>query len=571
MIKTVPAILTVAFTALLCGGAAGSEYVTVSASLEPPVVAPGAAFRLVVKAVVAEGFHVGSADKEALSPAELSVSAPGGIAFSKPVFPRGKWVRLTFADGTIPVYEGEFAVVVPGRAARNAKPGSYEITAVLSTQACKDDQCFPPEENRITAALKVSGQGSAAIDGDTSAPRSEEQAAAESLAGSGLLKRLALIYLGGLLLAFTPCVYPMIPVTVGYFSSQGEKSRSRAAYLALAYVFGIAITYAVLGTVAATTGGAIGNAVQSPAVLIGIAVVLTALALSMFGLYELRAPGFLQDKAFGRSGAAGALVMGLIFGMVAVPCAGPFTLGLAVYAAKVGSPFLGFVMFFVMAAGLGTPLFALAAFSARLPAPGMWMVTVQRIGGFVLLGAAAYFAGPVVPQPVRPYVIPAVVLAAGVYIGFADRSLKSTKAASIVGKLLFAALAAVALYLSWPAETGDAMEWTGYSPGAVAQAARRGKPSIVDFAADWCIACKELDHGPWSDPEVIAAARRFARFRVDGTRRSAEVRAAEQELGTRGAYPAVLFFDSQGREVRSARVTGFVDSREMIRRMKMVR
>ncbi len=307
--RTALAIATLVMAAAACAPVFGSERVAASASVHPSSVSPGGAFELRVKCTVAKGFHVGSADKEALSPAELSVKAPPGVSFSKPVFPRGRWIALSFAQGKIPVYEGEFSVRVGGRVDGSAKPGNYEITAVLTTQACKDDECYPPEETVVKARLAVAGKKQAAAYEDQNAAASDEEIAAQSLAGAGLLKRLAIIYLGGLLLAFTPCVYPMIPVTVGYFSSQGGQRKSKVALLALAYVLGIATTYAVLGAMAAGTGGALRNAMQAPAVLVGLAVVLAALALSMFGLYELRAPGFIQDKAFGRSGAAGALLM----------------------------------------------------------------------------------------------------------------------------------------------------------------------------------------------------------------------------------------------------------------------
>jgi len=400
----------------------------------------------------------------------------------------------------------------------------------------------------------------------------DDESVANRLAKTHMITRLLMLYLGGLLLAFTPCVYPMIPVTVGYFSAQSERRKGRVTSLAAAYVLGLAITYAVLGTVAATTGGMLGAALQSRAVLIGISGVLVALALSMFGLYEIQPPQFISNRASGHAGLLGALGMGLVFGIVAAPCAGPFVLGLAFFAAKTGSLLLGFAMFFVLAIGMGTPLFILAMFSAKLPVPGRWMVAVERLGGFILLGAAAYFLMPVVPEPVRIWLIPGVVLAAGIYFGFIEKSIRITKISAAFGKGFCVVTLAAALVMVWPGAKTASIKWEPYTPNNLAAAAKSGKPSIVDFSAEWCAACKELDKGPWRDPQVIHATKDFAKFRVDGTRRTPEVTAAEKQLRIAGkGYPIVLFFDSHGREVKSARIIGFIDSKEMLRRIALIR
>lgn len=558
-------------TASLAAPPDNGPVVSVQAQISPSRVQPGGSVVLTVKATVRPGYHVGSADKDALYPAKLSLTAPKGITFGKPVFPKGVRKSFGFTSGKIPVYEGAFTVRVKGRVSPSAKPGAFTITGKLSTQACKGDQCYPPEDARVTARLQVVKKGSAAIGGSGGGPLSDDEAAAASLAGTGVIKRVAMLYLGGLLLALTPCVYPMIPVTVGYFSSQSDRRRGRITALAAAYVLGLALTYAMLGTIAASTGSALGSALQSPYVIVGIAAVLVALAMSMFGLYELKPPQFIQDRASGRSGVAGALLMGLIFGVVAAPCAGPFVLGLSLFAAKTGSALVGFGMFFILAMGMGTPLFLLATFSAKLPVPGRWMLVAERVAGFVLLGAAAYFLAPVVPEPFGRYLIPAVILAAGVYFGCVERAMRSGGTLqTVLGKGVCFAAVGAALVIAWPSPKPQAMQWEPFEAESFAQAVKSGRPVMVDFSAEWCMACKELDHGPWSDPRVIEAARHFARFRIDGTKRTPDVTAAEQRLGVKGkGYPIVMFFDGSGREVRAARVAGYVHAPEMIRRIRM--
>lgn len=540
--------------------------------LSPADPHPGQDVRVIIDATIKPGYHVGSADKDALYPAALTLTAPKGFAFDKPVFPKGERKSFEFTTDKIPVYEGTFTIKVNGHISADVRPGDATIKARLSTQGCKGDQCFPPEDAQAAAKLTV--QQGAVTTGPRghSAVLSDDETAAAGLAGMTTAKRFLMLYLGGLLLALTPCVYPMIPVTVGYFSSQGERRKGKVVTLAAAYVLGLAITYALLGTLAATTGGALGSALQSSVVVIGIAAVLIALSLSMFGVYELRVPQCILSKSSGRSGVIGALLMGLVFGIVAAPCAGPFVLGLTLFAAKTGSPLAGFIMFFVLAVGMGTPLFLLAAFSAKLPVPGKWMLVAERLGGFALLGAAAYFVEPIVPQLIRPYLIPAVVLAAGIYVGCVENTVRSSRLAAAVGKVFCVSALAVAAVMVWPSPKHAAMDWQPFKPSSVELAAKSGKPFVVDFSAEWCAACKELQAGPFSDPKVIAATRDFAKFRVDGTRRTPEVTAAEKQLGVSGkGYPIVLFFDSGGREIRSARIIGYVEPHEMIRRIEMVR
>jgi thiol:disulfide interchange protein DsbD len=502
----------------------------------------------------------------------LTVTAPKGFTFRKPVFPKALRKKFGFTSGTIPVYEGTFTVKVAGHLSPSVKPGSATINAVLSTQACKGGQCFPPEDAKISTKITIKAGAITTGSHARRASLSDDETAAAGLAGMNTAKRFLMLYLGGLLLALTPCVYPMIPVTVGYFSSQGEKHKGKVITLAAAYVLGLAVTYAILGTVAALTGGALGSALQSSAVIVGIATLLVVLSLSMFGLYELRVPQCILSKSSGRGGIAGALFMGLIFGVVAAPCAGPFVLGLTLFAAKTGSPLAGFIMFFVLAVGMGTPLFLLAAFSAKLPVPGKWMLVAERLGGFALLGAAAYFVEPIVPAAVRPYLIPAVILAAGIYVGCVENTVQSSKLAAAIGKVFCVGALAATTVMVWPSAKHPSIQWQPFKAESVKLAAQSGKPFVVDFSAEWCAACKELQKGPFSDPRVIAAAKDFSAFRVDGTRRTPEVTAAERQLGVSGkGYPIVLFFDTHGHEVRSARIIGFVDPNEVIRRIEMIR
>lgn len=547
-------------------------------------VRPGDNFQMAVRATVQKGYHVGAHDKDALYPAKLTIQAPKGVTFDEPQFPPAKHISLKFAGGEkIPVYEGNFVVKVKGHVAQNMKPGKAVITTILDTQGCKADQCFPPSKSRSTVALNVVARGTkvssinaptfAGTAGSAAAGMTADQAMASRLANMNIFVRFLFLYMGGLLLAFTPCVYPMIPVTLGYFSNQSgeQKSRNKVLLLAGAYVLGLALTYSILGAIAATTGGMFGAAMQSPGVLVGVAAILVLLALSMFGVYELQAPSFIQSRASGKSGVFGALGMGLVFGIVAAPCVGPVVLGLMLFAARLGSPAMGFLMFFALALGIGTPLFFLAAFSAKMPVPGMWMIAIKKIAGFLLIGAAAYFVMPLIPGPFGRFLIPAVVVAAGIYLGCFEASIRSSKLAAGFSKAFCVTALAVAAVMAVGHADGSSMQWEHYRPALVAKAIQSHKPVMIDFTAAWCGACKELEHGPFSDPNVIKATGGFTKFRVDGTNQDdPTVIAAAKKYAVKG-FPAVIFIDSSGREVRSARVVSFVDSREMMKRVEMVK
>ena len=560
--------------AQLSGLGPTEKVVTAKAYLSVDKLRPGDTFRLAVRATVKDGCHIGAHDKDSLYQAKLTVSTPRGISFAEPTYPQAERKSFLIApDKKLPVYEGAFTIFVDGRVAPSAKTGPVTITAKLDTQACAGDQCFPPELAQLSVKTEVAPAPTPIrnINGGMFAGSVGVSNLEDRLAQTPLALRLLMLYGLGVLLAFTPCVYPMVPVTVGYFSAQKDSRTHRVVLLAAMYVLGLALTYSTLGAVAASAGGVFGAAMQSPAVIVGIAAILVALALSMFGLYELQAPRFIQNEASGKSGVLGALFMGLIFGIVCAPCVGPVVLGLMTYVAKLGSPVMGFVMFFTLSLGLGTPLFALAAFSAKLPVPGMWMVAVRKAAGFLLLGAAAYFLTPILPDLAARYLMPIVVVTGGVYLGFFENSIRASRVGAGLGKATGMAALVVAVALTVPKPTAHSLKWQLYTPAGVAAAAKASTPVMIDFTAEWCVACKELDHGPFSDPKVIEAAARFRRFRVDGTNQAdAKVQAAVKRFAVQG-FPTVIFIDASGNEIASARIVGYVGSREMLKRINSVK
>jgi thiol:disulfide interchange protein DsbD len=247
-----------------------------------------------------------------------------------------------------------------------------------------------------------------------------------SLSGWALLWTLLGIFAGGLALNLTPCVYPLIPITVSYFGGRSTHGKRGLIGHGICYIGGLALTNSLLGVVAALTGGLIGALLQSPLVLIAIAAVLAAFAMSLFGFWELRLPFWLTQAASkSYTGFFGSFFIGITLGVVAVPCIGPFVLGLLTWVATLGDPLIGFVMFFTLSLGLGTPLFVLALFSgqlAKLPKSGEWMNWVRRLMGWVLVGMAAYFVRPILPLLFQQYLLAGVAIAGGVHLGWLDKT-----------------------------------------------------------------------------------------------------------------------------------------------------
>ena len=347
----------------------------------------------------------------------------------------------------------------------------------------------------------------------------------EAIGRHGIAVGIPLALLGGLALNLTPCVYPMIPVTLAFFSSQAAGAVRRTALLAFVYVLGISLSYAVLGLVAARTGLLFGSWLQQPATLVLVAAVLAALSLSMFGLYELRLPS-AWTRRLGRapSGAWGAFLMGGVVGLIAAPCIGPVVLGLLLLVGRLANPLLGFALFFALGLGMGLPYLVLGVAANRighLPRAGPWLLWGKRALGVVLLGVALYFLNPLLSRRVAP-------------------------------------------------QSEHAVRWAPYSAAALAQAQREHHPVIVDIYADWCLPCVELDRVTFRHPDVVKALESVVALRVDATREVS--REAEALLGRYAIYgvPTVLLFDRTGAERRELRLAGFATPEEFLERLKQI-
>jgi thioredoxin:protein disulfide reductase len=416
-----------------------------------------------------------------------------------------------------------------------------------------------------------------------SAPAGLAQAAEEPkspgpLFGWAMIWTLLGIFAGGMALNLTPCVYPLIPITVSYFGGQAAKSereKGKSSLIAngLCYILGLALTNSTLGVIAALTGGLMGAMLQNPVVLIVVALILVLFATSLFGFWELRLPsGLTQAASKSYTGYFGSLFMGLTMGVIAAPCIGPFVLGLLTWVASMGSPWLGFLIFFTLSLGLGLPLFFLAIFSGqldKLPRSGGWMLWVRKLMGWVLVGMAVHFLRPLLPDPYGTLLLAAVALAAGLHLGWIDRNQGGFRAfpwlrtgAGVLGLVL-----ATFLITSW-AMRGPGVDWKPYSEEALKTAMDLQKPVIIDFYATWCAPCRELEEITFHDAAVVKQAENdFFMIKVDVTKGGNPLHERLlQQYGVKGV-PTIVFLDREGKEREDLRLVDFLPPDPFLGRM----
>ena len=393
----------------------------------------------------------------------------------------------------------------------------------------------------------------------------------------GLFLALPLVFIGGLLLNLTPCVFPMIPVTLSFFSSQAVESgrRGRTAWLACSYVLGLALTYAVLGFVAARTSALFGAWLQQPIVLFVLAAVVVGLALSMFGLYELQIPQAIVGRlGTASAGAWGACVMGSLVGVVAAPCVGPFLAGLLLVVSRLQNPAAGFLLFLCLGLGMGAPYVALSLATdrvRRLPKAGPWLSWVKQVLGVILFGVALFLLAPALPAVVTKALLVLLLVGAGGFLGWLASSAGQARAFIAFRRTIGVVLLIAAVFLVVPRRpAGPAVAWVPYSEVALERAQREQRPILIDVYADWCLPCVEMDHTTFRNPEVVRALAQVATLRVDATRGVSEDGERLLERYQVFGAPTGLFFDRTGRERTALRLLGFVTPAEFLERLRQI-
>lgn len=541
----------------------------------------GGTYPILIRVEVSKSWYIHSTvdEGDGLIPTVLSFEKSPLLQVEDIRFPEPRKKKFDYTDDEVEVYSNTFDITVLIRVDEKASPGKKVLTGRLSYQACSNKACLPPEEVPTHIPISIVPRGSPAqiLNKDEFRGIQEGTQAkidfAGSRAGAGFWLTLLFIFSGGLALNLTPCIYPLIPITVSYFGGKSERAFSQTTLHGVLYLGGLSVTNSVLGVSSALSGGMLGSALQNPAVLIFVACVMTALGLSFFGVWEMRVPGVLSRMAAkSYKGYFGTFFMGLTLGIVAAPCVGPFILGLFTYVGQKGDPFLGFLYFFVLSIGMGLPLCILAIFSGaidRLPMSGDWMVWIRKLMGWVLLGMAAYFIRPLFPSPVvKAVLLTGVIIIAGVHLGWLDKTGRGLKQFSLI-KMAVGILVIVlgVVHFISSVHEKEGIQWMPYSHEALLEAKRETKPVIIDFGAEWCKPCQRLDERVFRDPKVVDLSKHFITLRLDLTREAPGQGEILKRYNIVGV-PTVLFMNREGKEEKHLRVESLVSKSVFLDRMK---
>lgn len=481
--------------------------------------------------------------------------------------------------------------------------GAHASTATLHWQGCADAGiCYPPQTLRLAlpAAAGPAAPAASVESTPVSPSLAEDEALARRLAGGGIAAAVAVFFGLGVLLAFTPCTLPMVPI-VSSVVLGGRPSPRRALVLSFAYVLPMALAYAGLGVAAGLSGANLQAALQQPWLLGGFAVLFVVLALAMFGAFELQLPAWLRDRldraGRGQAGGtfAGAAAMGLLSALLVGPCMTAPLAGALLYIGQSGDPVTGGAALFALGLGMGLPLLLIAGFGARvLPKPGPWMTRVKAGFGFVLLALAVSMAGRAVPAPVALALwgawlltVAAGLMALGSLAGagplqrWAPRGIAAIVSIWAVAMMLGGAAGATDPWR--PLETLAREVAPVAAPGPttafvqvksegdvarlVAEAGTRGQWTLVDVYADWCVSCHVIEREVFGDPQVANALARMQVLRPDVTANDATDRALMRAWQVAGP-PTLLLIGPDGRERRELRTVGEIDAEAFLERLR---
>jgi thiol:disulfide interchange protein DsbD len=547
-----------------------------------------------------------------------------GATLGAPVLPAGKTKFDETFQKNVETYRDTIHITIPVQQA----PARFQL--LVTNQGCADKGlCYPPMQRAVQVGLTAfGGDGSAKVLplGDTSsaqvsvsstAPDSRQnsgqtsgQAAAPSAAGNdqldGALRSgkfwpvVGVFLIAGVLLSLTPCVLPMLPILSSIIVGQGTRvSRGRGFALAASYSLGMALVYTALGVAAGLAGAGLAATLQNPWVLGAFALGLVVLAMSMFGAYELQLPAAFSSRMTGASQRLPAgrfvpvFVMGGLSALIVSPCVAAPLAGALVYLSQTGDVVLGGAALFSLAAGMSVPLLLVGGSAgALLPRAGAWMNEVKRFFGVLLLGVALWTVQSVLPAPLTLALWGALTVSVAVLLvsqshghqhGALARSLWRRCAAAVIGVMGVMQLIGAASGGSDPLQPlghfsrrseGVASAGLQFAPlrtVADLEAALRsaGKPVMLDFYADWCVSCKEMERYTFSDPAIQAKLRGAVLLKADVTANNADDRALLKRFGLFGP-PGTIFFDATGREIPAARVVGFQDSAQFSKTLQAV-
>ncbi len=522
-----------------------------------------------------------------------------GDRLDTPQWPQGVEHKDAYF-GTTTVYFDQ--VEVPVALARQ-DTGVHRVTLEARFQGCLEDGiCYPMMTRKVDIDLPA-GAGADTTAAPEAQARSDVERLAGGLAGNGRWLALLGFFAAGLALAFTPCVLPMIPILSGLIAGAGESlSTARAFVLSVVYVLASSVVFVIAGVVAGLVGSSLQAAFQSPWLLGAFAALFVLLALSMFGFYELKLPAAMQNRLTAASNRqqggslTGVAIMGVLSALIVGPCVAPPLAGAVLYIAQSHDPVFGGLALFLLSLGMGVPLVIFGTAAGRwLPRAGQWMKTVQAVFGVLFLALAIWMLSRFV-APLWVMLMSGVLLvASGIYMGALDRLphngsgwgrlwkalglvLMIFGAAELIGvsagsRNLLAPLAGIGSGSSDAGQTPafETVKSVDDLEQAVAAAQAEGKPVMLDFYADWCVSCKEMEQFTYSQPKVRDAMSRFVLLKADVTANDADDKALLKHFGLFGPPATIFYTADDGTEIKPLRLVGFEKADPFLQRLDKAR
>lgn len=548
------------------------EIVDCSCFLSQDRFPAGSSGKIAIACKVDEGYHI---TDPSLGLFKVDFPKTEFLIFSEPEYPEPEPYKDTFIYRDLKIF-ADFAV------SKNAKPGDIPVEIKLRYQLCEEkpeERCLLPSVKKINVLIPVVPEGSSFkyINKEIFKGKISIKPELESFTFLSIIA----VFFSGILTGLTPCVYPLYPLVIAFVGGSSLRRKIDALILSLFIILGLSLSFSFLGFFSAKTGKAMGLITRSPVFLVFVSIIFFAMALSMFGAFELKLPpsflGKIQKK---RGGILGAFFMGIIFGLIGIPCVGPLLISLLTFVARSGNPILGFTLLFSFSLGIGIifiPLSLFASLRTLISSAGEISSLIKYLFGLILLGASFYFLKDALPENIYFLILGITLIFLSVFAGvfrgedegIKGKILKGAGVIILVLGLFYLILSLTMFYKIKlpPLSTSEnkGIEWLSSLDEGMEVARRDGKFLILDFYAKWCTVCKELDEKTFSDKRVMESLSNYVLVRIDLSRGEREEIKKFNVMG----IPTVIFLDSTGNEL--SRFSGFKNPDDFLKELEKIK